>query len=181
MHTFKIHILIFNVYTCIWVYWSIFECIWIKRRKMADLLIVSLKINLFSPWYSWKMAELVLDNNHSLTQFVFCVMCLLSRINRFLLFCMGILDYFWRSLLLFYCIMILDTFWTNTEDYQTNTGWVCGVGINTPISMVYPWQREGVIVLECHGPSVNDNVFSLRIWRWWVAMLSWNHYTWLGV
>jgi hypothetical protein len=34
-----------------------------------------------------KMAELVLDNNHSLTQFVFCVICLLSRINRFLLFC----------------------------------------------------------------------------------------------
>jgi len=27
-------------------------------------------------------------------------------------------------------------------------------------------------VWECHGPTVN--VFSLRIWGWWVAMLSWN-------
>jgi hypothetical protein len=26
-----------------------------------------LKINLFSPWYSWKIAELALNNNHSLT------------------------------------------------------------------------------------------------------------------
>jgi hypothetical protein len=24
-------------------------------------------INLFSPWYSWKIAELVLNNNHLLT------------------------------------------------------------------------------------------------------------------
>ena len=68
--------MIFNVYTCIWVYFvciwvylSIFECIWVKRRKKADLLIVSLKINLFSPWYSWKMAELALNNNQSLNLF----------------------------------------------------------------------------------------------------------------
>jgi len=26
-----------------------------------------LKINLFSPWYSWKITELALNNNHSLT------------------------------------------------------------------------------------------------------------------
>ena len=32
----------------------------------ADLIIISLKINLFSPWYSWKIAELTL-NNHLLT------------------------------------------------------------------------------------------------------------------
>jgi hypothetical protein len=32
----------------------------------ADLDIISLKINLFSPWYSLKIAELVLNNNHSL-------------------------------------------------------------------------------------------------------------------
>ena len=34
-----------------------------------DLVIISLKINLFSPWYtgSWKIAELVLNNNQSLT------------------------------------------------------------------------------------------------------------------
>ena len=29
------------------------------------LIIISLKINLFSPWYSWKVAELALNNNHS--------------------------------------------------------------------------------------------------------------------
>jgi hypothetical protein len=27
-----------------------------------------LKINLISPWYSWKIAEFALNNNHSLTQ-----------------------------------------------------------------------------------------------------------------
>ena len=33
----------------------------------ADLIIISLKINLFFPWYNWKIVELVLNNNHSLT------------------------------------------------------------------------------------------------------------------
>ena len=33
-----------------------------------DLIIISLKINFFSPRYSWKIAELALKNNHSLTQ-----------------------------------------------------------------------------------------------------------------
>jgi len=33
----------------------------------SDLIIISLKINLFSPWYSWKIAELALNGNHSLT------------------------------------------------------------------------------------------------------------------
>jgi hypothetical protein len=33
----------------------------------ADLIIISLKINLFSPWYSWKIAELVFTTiTHSL-------------------------------------------------------------------------------------------------------------------
>ena len=32
-----------------------------------DLLLISLKIDLFSPWYSWTIAELALNNNHSLT------------------------------------------------------------------------------------------------------------------
>jgi hypothetical protein len=36
-------------------------------ENKADLIIISLKINLFSPWYSWKIAELALNNNHSLT------------------------------------------------------------------------------------------------------------------
>jgi len=30
-------------------------------------IIISLNINLFSPWYSWKIADLSLKNNHSLT------------------------------------------------------------------------------------------------------------------
>ena len=33
----------------------------------ADLVIISLKINKFSPWYSWKIVELALNNNQSLT------------------------------------------------------------------------------------------------------------------
>ena len=33
----------------------------------ADLIIISLKINKFSPWYSWKIAELAINNNQSLT------------------------------------------------------------------------------------------------------------------
>jgi hypothetical protein len=33
----------------------------------ADLIIISLKIILFSPWYSWTIADLELNNNHSLT------------------------------------------------------------------------------------------------------------------
>jgi hypothetical protein len=34
----------------------------------ADLIIIALKLNLFSPSHSWKIAELELNNNHSLTQ-----------------------------------------------------------------------------------------------------------------
>jgi len=32
----------------------------------ADLILISLTINLFSPWYSWNIADLVLNNNPSL-------------------------------------------------------------------------------------------------------------------
>jgi hypothetical protein len=32
----------------------------------ADLIIISLKINLFSPWNSWNIAKLALTNNHTL-------------------------------------------------------------------------------------------------------------------
>jgi hypothetical protein len=35
-------------------------------KNNADLIIISLKINLFSPWYNWKIAELALNNNRSL-------------------------------------------------------------------------------------------------------------------
>ena len=33
----------------------------------VDLIILSLKFNLFSPWYNWKIAGLALNNNHPLT------------------------------------------------------------------------------------------------------------------
>jgi hypothetical protein len=39
----------------------------VGHKYKADLIIISLKINLFSPWYSWKIAELALNNNHLLT------------------------------------------------------------------------------------------------------------------
>jgi hypothetical protein len=37
--------------------------IWYK----VNLIIFSLKNNLFSPWYRWKISELALNNNHSFT------------------------------------------------------------------------------------------------------------------
>ena len=37
--------------------------VWIE----ADLIIISLQTNLFSPWYSWKIAELALSYTHSLS------------------------------------------------------------------------------------------------------------------
>jgi hypothetical protein len=40
----------------------------IVQKKQADLIIISLKINLFLPWYRWKIADLALSNNHSLAQ-----------------------------------------------------------------------------------------------------------------
>ena len=35
-------------------------------QNKVDLVIISLKINLFWLWYSWTIAELALNNNHSL-------------------------------------------------------------------------------------------------------------------
>ena len=32
-----------------------------------DIIIISSKCNLFSPWYGWKIVHLALNNNHSLT------------------------------------------------------------------------------------------------------------------
>jgi len=31
-------------------------------------IIISLKCNVFSPWYSWKIADLALNNTHSVEQ-----------------------------------------------------------------------------------------------------------------
>jgi hypothetical protein len=38
-----------------------------KVGNKTDLILISLKINLFSSWYNWKIAELTINNNHSLT------------------------------------------------------------------------------------------------------------------
>ena len=35
-------------------------------KYKADLIIISMKNNLFSPWYNWNIADLALNNNHSL-------------------------------------------------------------------------------------------------------------------
>ena len=43
-------------------------------QNKADLITISLKINLLSPWYSWKIAELALNNNHSLTLYFLTVL-----------------------------------------------------------------------------------------------------------
>jgi hypothetical protein len=36
----------------------------------ADLIIISLKINLSSPWYIWKFAELALNSNHYILSYL---------------------------------------------------------------------------------------------------------------
>ena len=37
-------------------------------KYKADHIIISLKMNLFLPRFSWKIAELTLNNDHSRTQ-----------------------------------------------------------------------------------------------------------------
>ena len=52
----------------------------------AELIIISFKINLFLPWYSWKIAELALNTNLSLTHFVvycYCWKQCLTVVNNF--------------------------------------------------------------------------------------------------
>jgi type III secretory pathway component EscS len=52
----------------------LFQCAgakkWIQISVLVlykvDLIIISLKLNLLSPWYSGLIAELALNNNHSL-------------------------------------------------------------------------------------------------------------------
>ena len=50
----------------------------------ADLIIISLKIKLFSPWYGWKITELALNNNHSLTHpLSWVTYFLISKLKQF--------------------------------------------------------------------------------------------------
>jgi hypothetical protein len=39
----------------------------VQNKANPVIIIISLKINLFSPYYSWTIDELALNNNHSLT------------------------------------------------------------------------------------------------------------------
>jgi hypothetical protein len=57
----SIHRLLFHWASTIKIHLSLL--VWYK----VDLIVISLKINLFWSWYSWKIAELMLNNNHSLT------------------------------------------------------------------------------------------------------------------
>ena len=59
--------------------------------------MISLKINLFSPWYSWKIAELALNNNNSLTHLN------LWTVHSF------IIIYFWRG----WCYFCCDIQWNS--------------------------------------------------------------------
>ena len=47
-------------------HYNLHKCTWFTMHSLNRLIIISLKINLFSPWYSWKIAKLALNNNHSL-------------------------------------------------------------------------------------------------------------------
>jgi hypothetical protein len=54
-------------------------------------------------------------------------------------------------------------------------GVVCCFEINTPICMGNTWEGDPRRYESITNPTVY--IFSPRIWGWWVAMLSWNHYT----
>jgi hypothetical protein len=84
----------------------------------ADLIINSLKISLFSAWYSWNKAELALNNNHmhspthSLTIYLFvplfCLFCLFVClfVCLFAWFCFMLFRYCIYSIL-FVCLFVL--------------------------------------------------------------------------
>jgi hypothetical protein len=61
--------------------------VWYK----VDLIIMSLNINLFLPWYSWKIAELALNNNHSLNHINFVPKLWNFAIFELMVSCKGII------------------------------------------------------------------------------------------
>jgi hypothetical protein len=69
----------------------------------VDLIIISFKINLFSSWYSWKIAELALNNNQSLTQKWLLSSDFISGFKDFISFIVLQLDH----LFIFY-LLIMD-------------------------------------------------------------------------
>ena len=100
----------------------------------ADLVIISLQINLFSPWHSWKNDELALRNNHWLKS-TYGIETKLAQTSSFLLL-------LWWQLTIKhgdhtnYClgnisiIFFLGKCWTNYTKYGLDDGWL------TPISVV---------------------------------------------
>ena len=70
----------------------------IKRNVLveykAGLINISFKINLFSPWYTWKIAELAFNNNHSLSYFSVGVFWPLPWIKLIETFCKRLLFHF---------------------------------------------------------------------------------------
>ena len=100
----------------------------------ADIILISLKINLFSPWYSWKIVEVALYNNHVFTRsvsffsvffFFSFVVCLLF----FLFFCSfgfffhSFFFLFYPFLSIFFCIAIKPV--------------VCGISIWISIDLFF--------------------------------------------
>jgi hypothetical protein len=69
--------------------------VWYK----VDIIIIALKINLFSPWYSWNIAELTLNNNPSLTHSSFSVLWPILSILDFIFW------FLWRLFITFNIIM----------------------------------------------------------------------------
>jgi hypothetical protein len=69
----------------------------------VDLIIISFKINLFSSWYSWKIAELELNNNQPLTHKWLLSSDFISGFKDFISFIVLQLDH----LFIFY-LLIMD-------------------------------------------------------------------------
>jgi hypothetical protein len=81
-----------------------------------------LKIILFSPWYSWKIAELALNNNHSLT-----------HSNHVMVFCKFTLV--WYGTLLEKCFKNLWNQWTIENELIGNPRWLSShdIVLYTPV------------------------------------------------
>ena len=71
---------------------------------IADLIIILLKINLLSSWYSWKIAEMALNNNQVLTHKWLLSSDFISGFKDCISFIVLQLDH----LFIFYLLMDLD-------------------------------------------------------------------------
>ena len=79
----------------------------------GEFIIISLKTNLFSPWYSWKMAELALNNNHSLTHLIYSFLLPLWHLQNFLVY---ILENFEdKKGVSFHTNIYIYNIWSNTH------------------------------------------------------------------